>query len=134
MRLQLEKTSRFPGGKGPFFILAVALGAYLLLHVALEGGLRLCWFQTLTGINCPTCGLSRAFLALFRGEIGLALSLNPFMLLFSIGVFIQLFATVVFRRRLALEATTGERRGLLYAFLVVFLLNWAWVACFSPAA
>ncbi len=134
MRLQLEKTGRFPGGKGPFFILVVALGAYLLLHVALEGGLRLCWFRTLTGINCPTCGLSRAFLALFDGRIGLAFRLNPFMLTFSLGVFSQLFATVVFRRRLALEATAAERRGLLYAFLMVFLLNWAWVAFFSPAA
>ncbi|MDD4224197.1 MAG: DUF2752 domain-containing protein [Candidatus Cloacimonetes bacterium] len=135
MRLYLEKLpTRFPGGKGPVFILFVSLLAYLGLHLFLEGGLRLCWFRALTGINCPTCGLSRAWLFLFRGRILQALLSNPLVLIFSLGVFLQLFSTVVFRRRLALEASARERNLLLIAFLFLFLLNWAWVAFFSPIA
>ncbi len=135
MRLRLERTStRFPGGMAPVLILSFSLIAYLGLHLLLEAGLRLCWFRSLTGVSCPTCGLSRSFLALFRGHFVQAFLLNPFMLVFTLGVFLQLFSTAVFKRRLTLGATAREHKLLLIAFLILFLLNWAWLIFWSPLA
>ncbi|HOY83892.1 MAG TPA: DUF2752 domain-containing protein [Candidatus Syntrophosphaera sp.] len=135
MRLRLERTAtRFPGGRGPVLILLFSLSGYVALHLLLEAGLRLCWFRALTGINCPTCGLSRAFLALFRGRFLQAFLSNPFMLSFTLLVLLQLFSTVAFKRRLALEATARERKLLLAFFLALFLLNWAWLIFLAPLA
>jgi len=133
MRLLLERTStRFPGGKGPVLVLSFSLVGYVGLHLLYESGLKLCWFRSLTGINCPACGLSRAFLSLFRGRFVQAFLYNPFMLLFSLGMFLQLFSTTVFKRRIALEASARERNLLLVAFLVLFLLNWLYLILFLP--
>ncbi|MGC9362043.1 MAG: DUF2752 domain-containing protein, partial [Candidatus Syntrophosphaera sp.] len=82
MRLRVEKTGeRFPAGRLPVFLFYALFAAYLALHFFLEARFRLCWFRALTGINCPTCGLSRSFIALFGGRFIQALYYNPFMLL-----------------------------------------------------
>lgn len=135
MRLRLERTAtRFPGGRGPVLILLFSLSGYVALHLLLEAGLKLCWFHALTGVNCPTCGLSRAFLSLIQGRFLQAFLSNPFMLLFSLGVFLQLFSTAAFKRRLVLEANARERKLLLIFFLALFLLNWAWLIFLAPLA
>lgn len=134
MRLRMEKSGRFPGGGAPWLIAALAVCGYLLLHFVFEASFRLCWFRTLTGINCPTCGISRAFLALFQGQIGLAFRLNPLMLTFSLALIPWFGLTLLGKRRPVLEASPGERKLLWVLFLALFLLNWAWVAFFSPAA
>jgi hypothetical protein len=36
-----------------------------------------CAFRTLTGLPCPTCGATRAVVALSRGAIGESFALNP---------------------------------------------------------
>ncbi len=36
-----------------------------------------CMFRTLTGFQCPGCGLTRSFVAMPRGEFRTALRLNP---------------------------------------------------------
>lgn len=125
MRLRVEKTGeRFPAGRLPVFLFYALIAAYLALHFILEARLRLCWFRALTGINCPTCGLSRSFIALVGGRFIQALYYNPFMLLFTLFVILQQSATLLFKRRLALDATARERRILLIIFFSLFGLNW----------
>ncbi|MBX7149358.1 DUF2752 domain-containing protein [bacterium] len=49
-----------------------------------EGGFILCWFKRLTGIDCPGCGLTRAFLSIPRGHLWRAFLYNwasPFLYL-----------------------------------------------------
>lgn len=36
-----------------------------------------CLFRALTGLSCPTCGMTRAFQAAAHGDISGALGLNP---------------------------------------------------------
>ena len=61
----------------------VGLGAvalWSLLSGTLPGELHLlpCPVHTATGVPCPGCGMTRACLALARGELGMAWSLHPF--------------------------------------------------------
>jgi hypothetical protein len=39
-----------------------------------------CVYKTLFGYDCPSCGISRMFLALFRGDVVAAFGYNPVIL------------------------------------------------------
>jgi hypothetical protein len=51
----------------------------------------LCSFRLLTGLDCPGCGLTRAFCAISHGRLGDAWRYNPFGYLFY-GVTLALVA------------------------------------------
>jgi hypothetical protein len=53
----------------------LAGGAVVAVVIAL--GIPVCPTATLFGIPCPGCGLTRATLALFRGDVGAALHFHP---------------------------------------------------------
>jgi hypothetical protein len=53
----------------------LAGGAVAGVVIAL--GIPVCPTATLFGIPCPGCGLTRATLALFRGDVGTAFQLHP---------------------------------------------------------
>ncbi len=40
-------------------------------------GLPPCMFQTLTGINCPQCGMTTSFVHLVRGDLKASIRANP---------------------------------------------------------
>lgn len=46
----------------------------LALWLVLEPG---CLFRRFTGLPCPGCGMSRAWLAVLRGDIAVALAYHP---------------------------------------------------------
>jgi len=60
--------------------------AVLVLGVgAWQGwGLWVCPFATVTGLPCHGCGMTRAFLALLRGDWGTALQFHPFAPFFAL--------------------------------------------------
>jgi hypothetical protein len=53
------------------------------------GTLHLCYFKTVFGIPCPTCGSTRAVLTLLRGDFVGSLLLNP------IGIVLATIAIVL---------------------------------------
>lgn len=56
-------------------VLVLALAAIAALVIALDA--PLCPSATLLGLPCPGCGLTRASLALVRGDIATAVRLHP---------------------------------------------------------
>lgn len=54
-----------------------------------------CPFRTLTGVNCPFCGMTHATLAIGRGDFSAALGFHPLapaVLLLFIGVLVAILA------------------------------------------
>jgi hypothetical protein len=85
---------------------APLLGALLALVLqALEPGrapaFTLCLFRGLTGIPCPGCGLTRAAIALLRGDWAAALLLHPLALVlaFEAGALWLLWGARLYRPR-----------------------------------
>jgi len=62
-------------------LLVLALGGLFTLIVITR--LPLCPTAALFGVPCPGCGLTRATLALFHGDLRRALQLHPLVLLIS---------------------------------------------------
>ena len=82
-------TRRAAGGfrfsDGAVILSLVSLAILFTSHVLPAGGfpgIDACAFHALTGLSCPSCGLTRAFCALSRGQFGEAWSLHPFSFLF----------------------------------------------------
>jgi hypothetical protein len=53
----------------------------------LEQNMFACSFKSLLGIDCPGCGMQRAFIALLRGDLILSLKLNASLIPFISTVF-----------------------------------------------
>lgn len=92
-----------------------------------------CPFRTLTGIPCPTCGSTRALLALARGHLLEALASNPLLtagagaIPAALGFWAVLFALgkPLPRQVKALESRWPS--WLRSAVLLALLANWLWV-------
>ena len=128
MRISIERLEeRYPSGKLPVFVFFGFFILYLILHFALELGTGICWFRAITGINCPTCGLSRSMVSLLQGRLLQSLAYNPFMLIFTLFIFLQQTSTVTLKRRLSIQSSAKERMLLGILLLLLFLGNWAYV-------
>ncbi|HEX9060306.1 MAG TPA: DUF2752 domain-containing protein [Clostridia bacterium] len=65
-------------------LFSIVLSFYLTIqegsvHIPLNNGIRIpetCFIKTTTGINCPTCGLTRCFIAISHGSFGKAAGFN----------------------------------------------------------
>src|SRR6476661_6052669 len=69
----------------PTATLAIAAAAALVLSATLSpadaaGGPVVCPFRLMTGLPCPGCGLTRAWVFIAHGHLGDALAANPFVL------------------------------------------------------
>lgn len=64
----------------------------------LTGKVQLCFFRFYTGLPCPGCGLTRAFLALLRGDWRGSFRYHPLLLLVLFTLFTALAAGIARRR------------------------------------
>jgi hypothetical protein len=92
----------------------IALGIYVTLAQTITGSI--CVVYSTVGFPCPGCGLTRAYLALFRGEIGAAFFAHPLFWLVPICL-----ALVAFQARL----TAATYRTLVFAAIAAFLAVYA---------
>ncbi len=56
---------------------AAVLVAAALLPAGWESPVPLCLFKGLTGLDCPGCGMTRAFFFISRGHFADAAAMNP---------------------------------------------------------
>lgn len=119
-RIKSSTIERILAGVG---IAAMGTGAFVVgyFNPTTAGFFPVCPLHALTGLNCPGCGLTRGFHALFRGDVLTALHFNALLPVFAF-VFTYLFVS------LALMAIRGH--GLswkifppvsLYGFLIIAL-------------
>lgn len=76
------------------YLLILMIAAVFFLSAVLPPsfleGLPLCIFHIATGWDCPGCGLTRAFVALFHGEWKQAISYNALSV--PIAIFLAIYA------------------------------------------
>jgi hypothetical protein len=114
--------------------LMVGGASVCLLGVALATpGIQLprCVFKTLTGLPCPTCGVTRAVIALSRLDVGRALYMNPLAAVACVAGLIYLFyaAAVLALRlpRLRPAVSDVDARRLRILTVVTLAINWIWL-------
>jgi hypothetical protein len=92
----------------PTAVLAIVAAGALCLAVGLSpaaatGGPVVCPFRLATGLPCPGCGMTRAWVFLAHGRVSDALAANPFVLVTvpaAVALLIAVCAAVVRRRPL----------------------------------
>lgn len=70
-------------------IVAAAAGftLYVYFHNPFEGGVTLCMFHALAGLDCPGCGMTRAAWLLMHGHPIQSLAQNPFLFVIFIAAY-----------------------------------------------
>jgi len=91
-----------------------------------------CLMRSVWGVPCPTCGSTRAWLALSEGRPLAAITANPLVTIVTLALMVWavggLAVTLVPRWRLTLEASPGEGRRFLLVTIVAILASWLWTA------
>lgn len=90
------------------------LATVLILHVTAVG----CPIKFATGISCPGCGMTRAWLSVLLLRFDLALAYHPLFWLLPIVV-----ALVTFRKRMRPRLYTGLLLTCIIAFLSVWIVR-----------
>lgn len=121
-----EDIRRWLEGVGAVLLIAALVSA---LHFC---GAEVCLFRRLTGWPCLTCGTSRAFAALLRGDIAGAFAMQPLAVAagaaVGAAVLIQTFSMWRLRTVLALRLERHERIALAVAAVLLLAANWIWLA------
>ncbi len=102
-------------------------GGAVWLSLRLDRVVSLCLFKRVTGLPCPTCGLTRGILCLLRGRPDQAWLNNP--LLFSVLILLIAATGIrtLFARSLRIHLSRTERVIAWLLAAVLFAANWAYV-------
>lgn len=123
-----------------WMIVFLSGAGYAWLGYHLIGGdnhvhVTLCMFKDITGLPCPSCGITRSLLSLLHGNFQAALWINPlgFMAAVLLTVLPVWALYDVAQRKVTLPATYRwaesqlRQHKLLYVPLIVLVLvNWGW--------
>lgn len=101
------------------------VGLNVLAQRAAHAHVTTCVFRHLTGLPCPTCGGTRATLALAAGHPVRALALNPMVAVGYIVLGTVLLALLAGRRDMIHRLISSRRAT--FVLLAVILLNWAYL-------
>ena len=98
---------------------AISVGAMVFFfNPSTHGFYPVCMFHSLTGLNCPGCGATRAFYALLHGNLRLALKDNALFVLMLAALAVW-SARFVFRKLKNQPATVNAPPKFLWMFLFV---------------
>ncbi len=110
--------------------LATLCGAWLWLHLAFP--IPQCAFHRVTGLACPTCGVTRCLRHTFHGEWKVAAAFNPLALAgLGFGAAYNLYAAAVLAFRLPRlrfdHLSPLTRTSIRYTAIVAIVGNWGWL-------
>ncbi len=95
-----------------FAAIGICLGLWVLLRLP-------CIPRTVTGVICPTCGMSRAWLALLQGDLAAAFSYHPMFWCVPLLVVYAWFDGMLFARKSIDSLVLGLMfMGLLVCYLI----------------
>lgn len=112
-------------------------GAMVLLFLATVGLYRellglmpSCLFHEITGFPCLTCGATRSLVSLSAFDLTSSFLFNPLLVSFIIGLIV--FSTLhlagfVYKRKIILELTPREKRGIRIAVMALIGINWIYL-------
>lgn len=83
--------------------------------------LGLCPIRNITGLPCPGCGMTRAFLSLAKFDLAAALEYHPLFWLIPL-----IFIVVIFRHRVALFKRLATNKPLIWGIVSLFFLVYGW--------
>lgn len=90
-----------------------------------------CLLRAVTGVPCPTCGGTRAAIALAQGRPLAALADNPLVTVVVAATVVWavcgIVATLVPRWRRRIERSPGDGRRLVLLALGLVAANWVWL-------
>ncbi len=104
----------------------VLVGVFVLLKPA-GSDATLCVFRNVTGLPCPTCGSSRAALAVVQGRPLEAIVFNPFVTVAGALAIAWLTVRVGFGRRIGIDLSTRQRRLVWVVIGALLGANWVYV-------
>jgi hypothetical protein len=110
----MEKTKRLKTFSGAA---AAAVVSLLILVLNLLGVWRGCVFRAVTGIACPTCGMTRAYLSLLKLDLKSAFYYHPLFWVVPAIAGLLLIKKAGSKSRIAVLSLAAA------AFLVVYLLR-----------
>jgi hypothetical protein len=87
----------------------------------------LCMLRRTTGLPCPTCGATRAGMAMLDGRVLDAVAFNPMLVLVGGAVAAALAVRVVFGRRVRVDLAPWAWRVAWAALAIAFIANWIYV-------
>jgi len=118
-------------------LLALTAAALLRVDELLAAAGYRCGFRTATGIPCPSCGATRAFVAAAHLHPGKAFRVNPLAAasFFGLAAYAPYaLTTVVLRtRRLRISSVARREKYVILALAVLIALaNWAYLILALP--
>jgi len=84
-------------------------------------------FMWVTGKPDPTCGLTRTFAWMWRGDVGRAVAaypLGPLVFVLALALCLNSAAALVSGRRVRLAMSSSPRRVVIVVAVVAVLANW----------
>ena len=93
-------------------VLFLIAAFYALLHML---GVN-CPIRFLTGISCPGCGMTRAWISVLKGDLHAAFSFHPLFL-----IMIPTVIVILFREKIPRRLYKGLTWTLIVLFLAVYL-------------
>ncbi len=121
---------RWPAiGMAPITVLvlwAALVGVFVLMKPA-GNDVTLCMFRNATGLPCPTCGSTRAALAVATGRPLDAVVLNPLVTIAAVLGAVWLVIRVGFARQIAINLPPWAVVPVWVAVAVLLAANWIYV-------
>ncbi len=129
-KIQTEKyATRLPRRYFVAYVITIALSAtFFAAGILIEPGTSLipCLFRFVTGIICPSCGITTSVLLFFHGEIAASLRANPFgpfaIVVFAAAVLLSIYGLAA---RSKLEWLFGRRlTHFAAAIATIYIVVW----------